>query len=173
VKIGLNSGPAVVGNVGTEKRYNYTAVGETVNVASRLESVPAIYGCLIVVGPRTAELAKNDFLMRELDWIQVKGREVPLAVFEPLVEREKATRDQIDRVHRFAEALEHYRLMRFAEAHTIWDALAREEAKSPTSYDGKGRASPNPAATMAERARLFAATSPASPWDGVWSLTSK
>src|SRR5262249_27240955 len=61
VKIGMNSGPAVVGNVGTEHRYNYTAVGETVNVASRLESVPGIYGCQIVIGPRTAELVRDEF----------------------------------------------------------------------------------------------------------------
>lgn len=63
--------------------------------------------------------------------------------------------------------------MRFTEAYVIWDALTRQEAESPASDDGKGGASPNPAATMAERARLFAATPPASPWDGVWSLTSK
>src|SRR6202162_4685934 len=53
VKIGLNSGRAVVGNVGAEKRYNYTAVGETVNIASRLESVPGDYGCPIGVRPTT------------------------------------------------------------------------------------------------------------------------
>ena len=67
VKIGLNSGPAVVGNVGTVRRYNYTAVGETVNVASRLESVPTLFGCQVVIGPLTAELARDEFLMRELD----------------------------------------------------------------------------------------------------------
>src|SRR5262249_45233570 len=54
VKIGLNSGRAVVGNVGAEDRFNYTAVGETVNIAARLESVPGDYGCRIVVGPATA-----------------------------------------------------------------------------------------------------------------------
>src|SRR5712692_8530467 len=109
VKIGLNSGPAVVGNVGTAKRYNYTVVGETVNVASRLESVPSLYGCQVVIGPRTAELVKDEFLLRELDRIWVKGGHAPIAVFEPLVEQAKATPDIVDRTRRFADALAQYR----------------------------------------------------------------
>ncbi len=173
VKIGLNSGSAVVGNVGTDKRYNYTAVGETVNVASRLEGVPSIYGCQIVVSQRTAEIARDEFLMCELDTIQVKGREAPLTVFEPIVGNTKATREQIDRVRRFAEALAYYRAMRFTEAYTVWETLAREEAASPASQDGGGGRLLNPSATMAERARAFAANPPAGPWDGVWVLTGK
>jgi len=173
VKIGLNSGSAVVGNVGTERRYNYTAIGETVNVASRLESVPGIYGCHIVVGPRTAELAKDEFLMRELDWIQVKGRETPLAIFEPIVERDRATRQQMDRVDRFAEALVYYRSGRFAHAYEIWQKLACEEIPSIPSHDGKSDMPLSPSAVMAERARKFSADPPAGQWDGVWVLTSK
>ena len=170
VKIGLNSGPAVVGNVGTEKRYNYTAVGETVNVASRLESVPTIYGCQVVIGPRTAELVRQEFLLRELDRIWVKGGQAPIAIFEPLVERAKATQEQIDRVQRFADALAHYRAMRFADACAIWEALARE-AHDPSS----GHAEPpqGPPAKMAERARELTAHPPQDPWDGVWVLTNK
>lgn len=173
VKIGMNSGPAVVGNVGTENRYNYTAVGETVNVASRLESVPGIYGCQIVVGPRTAELAKEEFLMRELDWIKVKGREEPLAVFEPLVELEKAPRQQIERAQRFAQALKCYRAMRFADASVIWEELAKEEAIFAVSLDSKGELTINPSSILAERARVFAANPPVGAWDGIWVLTGK
>ncbi len=173
VKIGLNSGPAIVGNVGTDKRYNYTAVGETVNVASRLEGVPAIYGCQIVVGSRTEELAKGEFLMRELDTIRVKGREASLAIFEPIVEHAKANEEQIDRVRRYAEALAHYRSMRFAEACSIWETLSREEQETVVSQDGQRELPSGPSARMAERARSFAAQHPLSPWDGVWVLTGK
>lgn len=173
VKIALNSGPAVVGNVGTDKRYNYTAVGETVNVASRLESVPGIYGCQIVVGPRTAELAGKRFLLRELDWIQVKGVEGPIAIFEPIVERAKATTGQIECMDRFATALAGYRAMRFNEAYTIWEALAQEDATPHSSHDGAGGLTLNPPAIMAERARAYLANPPESPWDAVWVLTSK
>jgi len=173
VKIGLNSGPAVVGNVGTVRRYNYTAVGETVNVASRLESVPTLFGCQVVIGPLTAELAKDEFLMRELDWILVKGAQAPFAVFEPLVEHAQATPEEIDRVRRFADALAHFRAMRFVEAYTIWDALAREEQEASSAFGGKSEPPPGPPAKMAERARAFAAHPPPEPWDGVWVLTSK
>ena len=165
VKIGVNSGPAVVGNVGTEKRYNYTAVGETVNVASRLESVPGIYSCDVVVGPRTAEQARADFFWVELDTIRVKGREAPLALFEPLGPIDVVTPAQHEHARQFAEALADYRAMRFAEAAAAWEALgagAREWS-----------AAANPATVMAARARAFALKPPPEPWDGVWVLTSK
>ena len=168
--IGLNSGPAVVGNVGTERRYNYTAVGETVNVAARLEGVPGLYGCGIVIGPTTATATATEFLLRELDVIQVKGREAPLTVWEPLAPRAEATAEQHDRVRRYAEALELYRARRFADAGALWERLARDEA----SADGRDAAAPvNPPARMAERARGFVAHPPPEPWDGVWVLTGK
>jgi len=167
VRIGLNSGPVVVGNVGTDKRYNYTAVGETVNVASRLESVPSLYACQIVVGPHTAELVKSKFLLRELDTIQVKGRESPLAIFQPLAEQAQATPEQRECAERYAEALASYRAMRFTEAWALWEALASKE------QDCMGDPKANPSSEMAARARLFMAHPPTHPWDGVWVLTSK
>jgi class 3 adenylate cyclase len=171
VKIGLNSGPAVVGNVGTERRYNYTAVGETVNVASRLEGVPGLYGCRIVAGPRTAELAREEILFRELDWIRVKGRDAPLAVFEPLGEISEPSGDQLARVKRYAEALAHYRARQFEEAAALWETLARED--SGILEQGRTSGQPGPAATMAKRARHLIADPPNEHWDGVLSLTSK
>lgn len=153
-KIGINSGGAVVGNVGTERRYNYTAVGETVNVASRLESVPTLYRCAVVVSERTACLAQRDLVFRELDLIRVKGREAPLTIFEPLAER--ATGDGGDRERVYEAALTDYRAMRFAEAAARWSSLT----------DG-------PATVMAERARGFATDPPEPPRDGVWNAASK
>jgi adenylate cyclase len=173
VKIGLNSGLAVVGNVGTEKRYNYTAVGETVNIAARLESVPSLYGCYIVVGPRTAELATAEFLWRELDTIQVKGREAPLAVFEPLAEEAKVNPDQRHRAKRYAEALAYYRAGQFAEAAEIWDVLASEESDTLNNQHKAGEPPSNPPLRMAERARCLKENPPAPPWDGIWVLSSK
>ncbi len=169
IKIGINSGTALVGNVGTEKRYRYTAVGETVNVASRLEGLPSLYGCHLVVGPQTAKLVKNEFLMRELDTVRVKDVETPLTVFEPLVETGRATPDQIDRVHRYEEALALYRDMRFSDAIAIWTSLAQMD---PTFTGTQGEII-NPPAVMAERAKTLAATPPDSTWNGVWTRTEK
>jgi adenylate cyclase len=173
VKIGLNSGPAMVGNVGTERRYNYTAVGETVNVAARLESIPSLYACQIVVGPCTAALAQDDCLLCELDTIQVKGRETPLAIFEPLAPCRTATGAQHAYTARFAQALAHYRARDFTAAAALWEALAvARHSTFPTSTTAPG-AIANPATTMAARAREYARHPPACPWRGVWVLTSK
>ena len=94
-------------------------------------------------------------------------------MFEPLVERAKATPEELDRVRRFADALAHYRAMRFVDAYTIWDALAREEDDASGAQGGKHEPPQGAAAKMAERAREFAAHPPPDPWDGVWVLTSK
>ena len=147
VKIGLYSGPAVVGNVGSERRYNYTAVGETVNVASRLESLPGLYGCAIVLGGATARALDGRLPLRELDLVAVKGRSEPLTIYEP-------GRDE----PRYAEALAHYRAGRFAEAEAIWSDLADKDP---------------PSAVMAARARDFRAEPPPETWAGVWTLATK
>src|SRR5262249_4871101 len=121
IKVGINTGPAVVGNIGSKNRYSYTAMGEDVNLAARLESVPPLYGCLIVVGEHTARLIGEKFLLRELDWILVKGARKPMAVYEPIAPLDAVTSAQRDLVTEFAKALEHYRARRFAEAIAIWD----------------------------------------------------
>jgi len=156
VKIGINSGPTVIGNVGTERRFNYTAVGETVNVASRLEGAPPVYGCAIVVGEGTATRAQHAIVFRELDRVRVKGRETPLTIFEPLAERAEADDAVAARRQRYEAALRDYRAMRFVEAAAAWSALD----------DG-------PAAAMAERAAALASSPPPPPWDGVWTFTGK
>jgi hypothetical protein len=94
-------------------------------------------------------------------------------VFEPLVERAKATPEEVDRVRRFADALAHYRAMRFVDAAIIWDALAREEHGAWGARSGKNEPPSGPPAKMAERARDLAAHPPPDAWDGVWVLTSK
>ena len=172
MKIGLNSGPAVIGNVGTTRRYNYTAVGETVNVASRLEGIPGIYGCQVVLGPATAEPAREAFLLRELDVIQVRGREAPLAIFQPIAPRNIATPEQYDRVARYEEALGHYRARRFADAALLWDTLAKDEEPTADSADARASAH-SPGEVMAARARVFLMQPPPPSWSGVWVMPGK
>jgi adenylate cyclase len=172
VKIGVNSGPAVVGNVGTARRYNYTAVGETVNVASRLEGIPGIYGCQVVLGPATAELVREVFLLRELDAIQVRGREAPLTIYQPIARQDTATPEQRDRVARYAEALGHYRARRFADAAVLWEAIAKDEEPAVDVTDERALAL-SPGLVMAARAREFLAHPPPAPWSGVWVVPGK
>jgi adenylate cyclase len=164
VKIGIHSGSAVVGNVGTERRYNYTAVGETVNVAARLEGVPGVYGCAIVVSEPTATLAGDAIVFRELDRIRVKGREEAMTIFEPLGATATIAPATLRRRDAYESALADYRARRFTEASKKWSAMTAM---------GLDAEADGPASTMAARAQDFAAHPPPQDWDGVWVLTGK
>jgi len=148
VKIGVNTGEAVVGNVGSEKRFNYTAVGEAVNIAARLEGLPGVYDCRIIVGETTATLVRDLYGLRELDMVAVKGKSEPLRIFEPL--------DELGSGGDYTKALTLYRDQAFAEAAEIWDRIG----------DG-------PSNIMAGRARAFQQMPPPVPWDGVFVMTTK
>jgi adenylate cyclase len=164
LKIGLNTGPAVVGNVGAARRYNYTAIGETVNVAARLEGVPEDYGCHIVVGPGTAAAIADRFVLCELDWIRVKGKDDAFSVYELIGEQDTA--DPAERAYpaRYEEALERYRAGDFAAAQQLWRCLAEQ--------GHQGRAVRSPPWVMANRCAELAVASPA-PWDGIFVKTMK
>ena len=165
VKIGVNSGFATVGNVGAPKRYNYTAVGETVNIASRLESVPGDYGCRVVLGPRTAASVKARFLVNELDWIKVKGKVEPLAVYELVCPAAAASAAERDYVTAYAAGLAAYRAKRFAEAEAEWRAVRHPSNPPPEA--------PSPARVMAARAAEMQREPPPADWDGVWVKSGK
>src|SRR5262249_8949970 len=109
VKMGLNSGPAVIGNVGAPGRYNYTAIGETVNVAARLESVPNDYNCRIVIGPETAAAIADRYVVCELDWVQVKGKAEPIAIYDLLAARTGENQVECRYSREYAVALALYR----------------------------------------------------------------
>jgi adenylate cyclase len=162
IKVGINSGRAVVGNIGSKDRYTYTAMGEDVNLAARLESVPPLYGCSIIVGEHTAQQASDVFLMRELDWVLVKGAARPMAIYQPVAEVRKATETHRIIVERYADALDHYRTKRFEEAIAVWDELT-----------GKYEPAPSPSSIMSARAREFIGHPPSSSWDAVQIFTSK
>jgi adenylate cyclase len=163
VKIGLNSGRAVVGNVGAENRYNYTAAGETVNIASRLESVPGDYACRIVVGPDTAAAIRDRFVLNELDWVKVKGKDQPLAVYELVAEKDGAAPEVLDYPAQYHAALDLYRTQHFAEAEEYW----RVRVTHPTIVG------PSPPLVMAERAAEYREHPPPADWDGVFVKTTK
>ena len=164
VKIGINTGPAVVGNVGAPKRYNYTAVGETVNIAARLESVPEDYGCRIVVGPDTAAAIGDRFVLCELDWIKVKGKDEAFSVFQLIAEKSTAEAAELRYREQYGAGLERYRAGDFAAAEEIWRRQARASRTGPPLAP--------PPLVMARRCADLKSAPPAS-WDGVFVKTSK
>jgi adenylate cyclase len=165
VKIGINTGYAVVGNVGAPRRYNYTAIGETVNIAARLESVPEDYGCRIVIGPTTAAAIADRFVLCELDWIKVKGKEEAFSVFQLVAERTTADAAELLYPDRYKAGLECYRAGDFAAAEHLW----RQQAKH---LAGVSHSANSPPLVMATRCIELKAAPPVV-WDGVFIKTSK
>src|SRR5215831_19580643 len=85
-RIGINSGSALLGNIGSRRRFNYTVLGDMVNLASRLEGANKYFGTSIIASEATVALTGAGFVWRELDIVRVQGRSQPVKIFEPLAE---------------------------------------------------------------------------------------
>ena len=158
-RTGLNTGPMVVGNMGSESRMNYTAMGDNVNLGARLESATKAYGIRTIVGEATAEAARERFVLRELDAVRVKGKAHAVRVFELVGRVGETPHDVAERVARFAEGLALYRTRRFEEALRVFEANAA--------------AGDEPSRTFAGRCRECLASPPPADWDGSYTMLTK
>jgi adenylate cyclase len=157
MRIGVNSGPAVVGNMGSERRFDYTAMGDTMNLASRLEGAGKVYGVSTLVGEETERRVRDEILAREVDVIRVVGKKQPIRVFELLGEKGAVPAEELEKAALFGRALETYRARSFSEAAAMFEAIAGDPV----------------AAVYAGRARQSAASPPPEDWDGVYELDKK
>jgi adenylate cyclase len=155
----VNSGRALVGNIGSETRLNYTAIGDTVNIASRLEGANKIYGTSIIIGEGTRRAAGDVILARELDSIAVYGRSEGIAIYELLG---VAADEPLPLwVHAYHQALADYRGRRFRRA--------IEGFREVVALRGRDVA----AALMIERCRTFLRDGPPAGWAGTTALGMK
>ncbi|MFA6505785.1 MAG: adenylate/guanylate cyclase domain-containing protein [Treponemataceae bacterium] len=161
VRMGINSGAAVAGNMGSRVRMNYTVMGDSVNLASRLEGANKVYGTYSMVSHNTHAAVKDQFRFRELDTIRVVGKSEPITVFELL--------DIPGRVPELKEvALGHYE-----KGLALYKERRWKEALSGFAHALKIDIEDSPSKVYYMRCKKFLTTPPPPTWDGVSNLSSK
>ncbi len=131
-RIGISSGPIVVGNLGSDRRMDFTAIGDTVNLSARLEGVNKAYGTTNIMSEYTWEAVKDDYFFRELDFIRVKGKNKPIRVFTIVARPEEMTEKMLAVETAFLTAINLFRKRKWEEARNAFkDVLTLNPYDSP------------------------------------------
>ncbi|MDR3623778.1 MAG: adenylate/guanylate cyclase domain-containing protein [Chlamydiales bacterium] len=123
-RMGINTGNAIVGNIGSDTKVEYTAIGGIVNLASRLESINKTYGTEIIVGPDIANPLSKEFLFRPLDFTLLKGEQEPIIIYELICPLEESTSTLTKSIEVYAQALELYKNKKFFDAEKLFDHVS-------------------------------------------------
>lgn len=172
-RIGLNSGEAIVGNMGSEDRFNYTMMGDVVNLAARCESGAKSYGVYTMVTEDTKEAYSeehDEMVFRYLDKIIVKGRSQPVSMYELVDTRERVSAEEQKGLDLFHEGIEHYLNQRWDRAAALFEEASDYERFRPERVPG---VETNPSLVMLARCGMMKENPPGPDWDGVFQMTSK
>ncbi len=166
IGIGLNTGQCCVGNMGSDQRFDYSVLGDDVNLASRLEGQSKAYGVDIVIGEKTHALAR-DFATLEIDRLKVKGKTTAVTIYTLLGDEQMAQTPAFKTLYaRFSSMLTAYRAQAFDEALKLGDQCRACAKEAGLTVDGL-------CAMYAERIADYKKTPPPADWDGVYVATSK
>jgi adenylate cyclase len=156
IGIGLNTGPAVIGNMGSYQRFDYTAMGDTINLGSRLEGLTKQYGVGIIASETTKKAVGDRFVFRKLDLVRVKGKQKPITIYELICRKEELDKKTEERTAKYEKGLELYLDKKWDKAIKEFSALkdfASEE--------------------FVNRCKEFKKNPPPRTWSGIWIMRTK